>query len=138
MTKVFVDSGGWVSVLNPRDGLHAIATSYYRDAVARDELITSNYVIQETVTFLTYRNLRHHVRRFQDMTLAAEQRGILSVLWVDRPTHEAAWSVYHQYGDQALSFTDCSSIALCRAEHIGVVFGFDGHFRVAGLDLRPA
>jgi len=138
LTKIFVDSGGWISVIDPRDGQHAAGTTYYRNAVAHEQLFTSNYVMQETVTFLTYRNLGHHVRRFHDMTVAAESRGLLSMLWVDRPVHNAAWSVYHKYQDQGVSFTDCSTIALCQAERIDVIFGFDGDFRVAGLELGPS
>jgi predicted nucleic acid-binding protein len=51
---------------------------------------------------------------------------------------DAAWRIFEQFDDQAFSFTDCSSIAICRALHIDTVFGFDRRFTITGLTLEPS
>jgi predicted nucleic acid-binding protein len=42
-----------------------------------------------------------------------------------------------KFGDQQLSFTDYLSFTLMRRNGIQVVFGFDGHFELAGFELWP-
>ena len=100
-------------------------------------LITSNYIIQETVTWLVYHNYRRHVLPFRQRIAAAETTRLLDLIWSTRELDEDAWDVYQQFEDQEFSFTDCSSIAICREEGIDTAFSFDRHFTVAGLITEP-
>src|SRR3954470_7018924 len=103
------------------------ATSYFR-SIGRTGLATSNYVLQETVTWLVYHSYRRHVAGFRERIEAAESIGLLNVTWVTRHLDDLAWRVYEQFSDQRFSFTDCSSIAICREEGIDTAFSFDRHF----------
>lgn len=71
------------------------------------------------------------------MPEAAQKLSQLTVLWVTPDQHIEAWDLLERYDDQDFSFCDCTSFVLSRSEDVDFVFGFDAHFRIAGLDLRP-
>ena len=100
-------------------------------------MITTNYVVAETVTWFMYHRHRHAAFRFRDMLMAAQQQNLLSMEWIDETIYEAAWSYIEQYEDQELSFFDCTSFIVCRNHDVDFVFGFDSDFRTMGFDLRP-
>ena len=114
------------------------ATEYFRNIGRGTRLVTSNYVLQETVTWLVYHNYRRHVLPFRQRILAAETTRLLDVTWATKESDEAAWHIYEQFDDQRFSFTDCSSIAVCRAQGIDTAFSFDRHFPIAGIRRVPA
>jgi predicted nucleic acid-binding protein len=68
---------------------------------------------------------------------ASEALGWLEIVWVTSEIHEASWQVFDRFSDQALSFVDCSSIAICRAQGIDTAFSFDRHFPIAGIVKAP-
>jgi len=119
------------------DEHHPSATRYFR-SLGRTALATSNYVLQETVTWLVYHNHRRYVLPFRQRIEAAESVGMLIVTWITRELDEAAWQIYEQFRDQRFSFTDCSSIAICRESSIDTAFSFDRHFAIAGLTTVPS
>jgi predicted nucleic acid-binding protein len=77
------------------------------------------------------------VQPFRQRLEAAQLTGLLKLIWVTRETDARAWDVFEQFSDQVLSFADCSSIAICRAEGIDMAFSFDRHFPIAGITKVP-
>jgi predicted nucleic acid-binding protein len=52
---IFVDSGAWIALLNQKDPHHDDAVAIYNDLVQQNaQLLTTDYVIDETVTRLRY------------------------------------------------------------------------------------
>ncbi len=100
-------------------------------------MLTSNYVLAETVTWLKYHGELNGALHLRQMVEAAESTKLLSVAWVTPQIHEAAWDLFEQFGDQSYSFCDCSSFILGREHNVNFVFGFDAHFRTQGFDLQP-
>ncbi len=50
---IFVDTGAWIAIFNPRDQHHHEAVAIYNDLRRREiKLLTTDYVIDETVTRL--------------------------------------------------------------------------------------
>jgi len=49
-----------------------------------------------------------------------------------------AWTIFQRYDDEAFSFCDCTSFALCYSRPVDFVCGFDRDFRTVGLDLQPS
>jgi predicted nucleic acid-binding protein len=137
LALVFFDTGAWVALADPHDQFRSVARSYFQSIGRDTQLITSNYVIQEAVTYLVYHGSRRHVRPMREMLGASESLGWLSTVWVSSEIHDAAWRVFDQFGDQELSFVDCSSIAICRLLNIDTAFGFDRHFPIAGINRVP-
>jgi predicted nucleic acid-binding protein len=137
VATAFVDSGAWIALMVPEDRYHSVAIRTFRSLSRGNRLITSNYVVSETATWLLYRNRRRAAFALRDMLNAGEQQGFISVVWVTEREHDAGWTVVQRYQDQRLSFPDATSIAIATERKVDFVFGFDQHFRVAGLDLRP-
>jgi len=101
-------------------------------------LHTSDYIIDETVTFLRYHTSHATacaaLDNFRDLTVA----GLLLCHGIDKALCRRAEEIFRQYKDQAFSFTDCTSFALCQAHHIRHVATVDSDFRVFGLLIVPA
>lgn len=63
-----------------------------------------------------------------------------SHLEILRPTQEVeleALDLFGKYADQKMSFTDCTSFALMRANRLSQAFSFDRHFDLPGFIRFP-
>jgi predicted nucleic acid-binding protein len=137
LTLAFVDTGAWIALLVPRDLHHRSARDLFRSIARETHLLTTNYVLAETVTWLAYHDAHKSALQFKDMTEAAERAGLLTTAWVMPQVHADAWRFFERFDDQDVSFCDCSSFVVCEARRVDFVFGFDKHFTMAGFDLRP-
>ena len=137
-SKVFVDTGGWYAVCVPEDTHHSVAARYYADlAIHRTLLLTSDYVLDETLTRIRYDvSLDGALASWTRIELAIKQNR-LRVLRVDESVWERAMGVFRKFSDQKLSFTDCTSFVLAQDAGAEEVFGFDSHFALVGLVTRP-
>jgi uncharacterized protein len=137
MTTAFVDASAWIALALQRDSKHRQARSFFRSVIGTTRLVTSNYVLGESLTFLAYRHWRRQAIELHTMIHAAIKTNLLGLEWVTAPVHDQAWSIFERYDDQQLSFCDCTSFAICFARNVDFVFGFDRNFEVVGLDLQP-
>ena len=132
---IFVDTGAFLARYLPRDDHHRRATRSWKALARRDwKCYTSNFVLDETFTLLARRS---------SYSFAAERARTLyasKALQILRPTaddeHEALL-LFEKYADQEVSFTDCTSFALMKRQHIRRAFAFDRHFKHAGFELWP-
>lgn len=138
MTEVFVDTGAWIACINPHDQNYQQATSYLVDLRKSNTImVTSDYIIDETLTWLRY-NVSHHAAvNVMNQWKEAEKIKILTVEWITAEMAEQAWEIFRSYRDQKLSFTDCTSFVVCRTRKIANVFGFDRDFNTLGFLLSP-
>jgi len=137
--KVFVDTGGWYGVTSIEDRQHEASVQYYKDTLLSGALlITSDYVLDETLTRLRY-DFGHAVAMvFWERIVLAEKMKRLIVLRVDTDVWTEAINIFSRFEDQDFSFTDCTSFVLAQREKASEVFAFDHHFRQFGLILQPA
>ncbi len=136
--KVFVDTGGWIACLSKNDQHHSRAVTYMTELRKKQiPLATSNYVIDETLTWLSYNNLHEKAVKIMDLWNEAEKNGTLKVYWVDRNIFKEAWEIFSRFSEHKLSFTDCTSFAICKKADIQKVFSFDRHFNILGFLLSP-
>ena len=136
MKAVFVDTGGWMACADQADPAHAACTAA-RDATleAGRTLVTTDFVVDETLTLIRFR-----------MGLAAAHAwwqqidGSTRLRWerIESDRFERARTLFFQYRDKDLSFTDCTSIAVMRELKLTTVITTDHHFHQAGLDVLPA
>jgi len=132
---IFVDTGAFVARYLVADSYHESATAQW-ERLRQDtpRIVTSNFVLDETLTLLA--------RRAGNSFAAARGRRILdsSELTILRPGERdegAALLELGRFADHTLSFTDCTSFVLMRERGIRTVFGFDRHFELAGFELIP-
>ncbi|MCC6224645.1 MAG: PIN domain-containing protein [Thermoleophilia bacterium] len=139
MTRLFVDTGGWIALLKRDDHMHARAGPYYATQVAEGRrFLTTSYVICETATRLRYDAGVEAAVAFRRAIERAVAGRSLRVAWIDARLEREGWDVLERYADIPLSLTDATSAAVARRAGVGEVFGFDRHFRALGFDVQPA
>ena len=133
---IFVDSGAWIALSNPRDQYHNAAVAVYeRLVLQKASIVTTDYVIDETITRLRYDSSHPATVKFLDFIDQVEEQNVLTVIRIDRALFQVALQLFRQYDSVTLSFTDCTSFAVCRKNKISEAFAFDGHFSIMGIAL---
>ncbi len=101
---IFVDSGAWFASVIATDPDHAAAIAWL--AGNREQLLTTDYVIDETLTLLRARG-QSHIAVALGEALFAESIAVLHFCAKDEIV--SAWDTFRQYSDKEWSFTDCLS-----------------------------
>jgi predicted nucleic acid-binding protein len=130
---VFVDTGAWVALRYRRDAQHAHARQLLR-RLRREGLglVTSEWVLGETVTLLKARGAVEHALVLGD----ALQAGRLGEFLEATPARRRrAWELFVRYRNLRVGYVDCTSFAIMQELGLRQVFGFDGDFVKAGFAL---
>lgn len=124
---IFVDTGAWYAAIVPTDPKHNLAAAFL--AANREPLLTTDYVVDETLTLLRARGERQRALSLGEQFFAGSLAEIYRLTAEDM---RRAWEVFRGYDDKDWSFTDCASKAII--EHLGIAtaFAFDKHFRQFG------
>ncbi len=124
---IFSDTGGWFALSVPEDHNYAAATSWFNRN--RQPLITTDYVVDETLTLLKS-------RRQEAIALSVGQQffsgSLATIYYLTEDDIRQTWHVFNRYGDKEWSFTDCSSKVVMEKLGITEAFAFDQHFRQFG------
>ena len=132
--SVFVDASGLVALLDADDEHHAQASvSWSLLSATKEPLVTTNYVVLETVAVV---QRRLGVKAVE--ALKQEIGPLLEIEWVDEADHEAGLAAVIAAGRKNLSLVDCVSFAVMRRMGIRRCFTFDAHFEEMGFEpLKP-
>lgn len=128
---VYVDTAGFLALWDTVDQYHSAALRL-QEALARKHrrFLTTEYVVDETVTLLL---VRHSHRAAVDFLDTVERSEVLRLEWIDPARFHAAAVWFRKHGDKKWSFTDCVSFAIMRELRIRDAFTTDHHFRQAGF-----
>lgn len=130
--QIFVDTSGWYATIVSKDSDHKAAREFLHHNTSL--LITSDYVMDETVTLLQSRVGHKYAVHFLDMLQSSQQAQLVFLT----PSHiKATVDLFCNRADQEWSFTDCSSFILMQEYQIQIAFAFDEHFRQAGFQTKP-
>jgi len=124
---IFVDTGAWFASVVPSDINHAAATRWLRDN--SDRLITTDYIVDETLTLL-----RDRGQRLRAISIGNEFfNGTLATMhFLTEADIRQAWHLFHQFFDKDWSFTDCASKVVIDKFGLSHAFAFDQHFHQFG------
>jgi uncharacterized protein len=129
----FVDTSAFLAVLGKDDCNHKrakLAWIYLLEQ--RTPLVTSSYVLAETIAIVQHRMGIDAVRVFhQDIY------PILTIEWIDSTLHEKGLGATLVAGRKILSLVDCVSFEVMRQHGIRKAFAFDRHFKEQGFDVAP-
>jgi uncharacterized protein len=124
---IFVDTGAWYASLVPTDPDHARAVQWL--AENHDPLLTTDYVIDETLTLLRVRGERRRALLLGSRFFTHALAEIHKITDADLTF---AWRTFEQFDDKNWSFTDCTSKVVMERLSIKVAFAFDHHFHQFG------
>lgn len=129
---VFVDSSAFLALADSSDEHHNSAACLQGDlARQRRRFVTTDYIVDETVTLLLVRHSHAVAAEFLN---TARGSGYLQLEWTTVDRFNAAANLFMRHGDKDWSFTDCVSFALMRELKIQDSFTTDHHFIQAGFN----
>jgi uncharacterized protein len=132
--SIFIDTSGFLAVLNKDDVHHPVAAKTWRDILtSEDELVTTNYVLLETFALVQNRLGMKALKVFQEDIFP-----VLRVEWIGIERHRAAVGILFAAARRKLSLVDCVSFEAMRLSDIATAFTFDKHFREQGFQCLPA
>jgi len=124
---IFVDTNIWYTrMVESESGRDAVDHILSRHAGA---LVTSDYVLDETLTLLRSRGYNRHALIFG---LGLMSKQIARLLYLTPEDIAAAWDVFRRYSDKEWSFTDCTSKVIMERLGIDTALTFDHHIRQFG------
>lgn len=124
---IFVDTSGWFASVVPEDKDHFAAVEWFENN--RHTLLTSDFVIDETLTLL-------RARGQSPMALLLGRKffsgDFAKIHYLTENEVAETWLTFERYADKEWSFTDCSSKLLMARYKILRAVSFDAHFRQFG------
>jgi len=128
---VFVDTSGLFALLVHDDFMHVRARANFEYFTQDNtQLVTSSYVLLETLTLLQRRVGLDAVWDFNRKVLP-----LLDVVWADEGWHNLALQRLQIEANRSLSITDCLSFEIMEARDCKTAFTFDKHFAERGFEI---
>ena len=124
---IFVDTGAWFASVVPTDTDHSAAAGWLRRN--REPLITTDYVVDETLTLL---KARGEMRRALALGREFFEGRVALVYHLSEADVALTWQVFQRFSDKDWSFTDCASKVVIEKLALTRAFAFDHHFRQFG------
>jgi predicted nucleic acid-binding protein len=124
---IFVDSSAWYAVYSLRDINHPFSARLIR--TVRERTVTTDYVIDETLTLL---RARHENERALVFGKSIIDERIATIVQIGDTDFSEAWNTFQRFQDKGWSFTDCTSRVVMQRLGIQRAFSFDDHFRQFG------
>ena len=131
--RFFVDTSAWLALNDKNDQYHNKAAAKSIEIKKHKiELITSEYIDDESITLIRYRVSHRAAVIFGDSLITSNIVRIIDVTGEDRIK---AWEMFKKYEDKELSFTDCISFVLMKNLKLHKAFTFDEHFKQMGFEI---
>lgn len=136
--RLFLDSSAFIARARREDRYHRAASDTFA-GISRGDLpyrrqYTSNYVIDETATFLVY---EAGARVALEVLRRIRSSPTLQILHVSEEVESAADRVFERFAPSRVSYTDCTTKVLIERESIDAVFSFDRDMETLGLTRIP-
>ena len=130
---IFVDTSAWYAAIIPSDMHHHSVTAWLR--LNDLPLITTDYIIDETLTLLRARGERHRALLLGDRFFNS---GLTEIYLLSEVDLKQTWENFRHYDDKDWSFTDCSSKIVIEKLGITKALTLDHHFKQFGkVDVVP-
>ena len=133
--RLFVDTAGWMSMADGNDRLHVECINVRDQWLKKGNLLlTTNYVIDETLTLIRKRIGLEGAERWWAQVSESPR---LKVEWIDFERADKALRWFFKWRDKSFSFTDCTSFVVMRELRLKKALTGDKHFIEAGFEVLP-
>ena len=130
---IFIDTSAFYALLDGDDAEHSRALRLWeKEPPVEGGLVTTNYVVLESMALLQTRLGMPAVRVFRDAVLP-----LVRIEWIDEAVHAQAVSALIAADRRGLSMVDLSGFETMRRLGIRSAFTFDRHFRQYGFQTLP-
>ncbi len=133
---IFIDTGAFIAIIVKNDINHVKANEYWNKILENNiPIITSNFVISETYTWLRYKTSHFEATKFLDIISNAIKHNYIEVLYSDEYIEGRAINILVKYNDQDISYVDSVSFSIMENKDIKIAFTFDNHFRMMNFNI---
>ena len=133
MNGVFLDTSYFKALIDSLDDFHTVAIGVFADLEKEEaELVTSNFVVDESLTLLRVKCGLDAAIKFRDILNAGAPT--LTIFRVTADDEALAWTWFIKRWKH-LSFTDCVWFAVMERLGIRRAAAFDRHFSQAGFEM---
>ena len=130
---IFVDSFAWIAAINKSDNYHEISLRILEELLNKQaKLITTDYVVVETINALSKVKFRKTVIEFIDKLRKSPN---VQIVKITDEIYNNAWTLYQQRMDKDWGITDCTSFEVMQMFNIRKAFTGDKHFEQTGYSL---
>jgi len=126
---IFGDTSGFYALAAEENERHEAATACLTSSMW---LITSRFVIMETISLITKRMTPLDARLWYDRFIRSRT---VSVREYDPSIYSEAERLWKRRQDKTWDLIDCYSFCLMQREGISEAMTFDSHFRQAGFKI---
>ncbi|MFN7945613.1 MAG: PIN domain-containing protein [Blastocatellia bacterium] len=131
MTPLFVDTSGWIALMNRSDALHAAATAVYQERFAAGRhFVTHTGVRLEVGNGLSLVRLRHLAIKLKSRLEASAR---IDVIHITDDLYERGWEMYAARPDKDWGIIDCISFVIMQDYGLIEALTADHHFEQAGF-----
>lgn len=132
----FVDTAGWLALLNPKDGLHPQAISVRNDSRQRRvKLLTTEFVLIEVANAFAEPPLRAVASEFNQGLRQDNTPFAVEIVPASETLLAEGWALYGQRPDKGWGLTDCISMVIMQERDIAEAFTSDHHLTQAGFTI---
>lgn len=127
----FLDTNGWIALLNSSDALHNEAQSEWtRRLEGGSSVVLTDWIIAETGNGLARTSARVH---FADAVALIRSSGRARLIPISDSLLHQALTLYTQRQDKTWGLVDCASFLVMRELGVEEAFTNDRHFGQAGF-----
>ncbi len=105
-----------------------------RRDISITSLITTDYVLDETITLIKFAHSHEKAVEFAEASLKSL---ILKIVFTERDPFIRAFELFKKSRDKEWSFTDCVSFTVMKDLGVVDAFSFDSHFQQMGFKMLP-
>ena len=128
---LFLDTNGWLALLNAGDALHGVAHHLWQEAVRQDaSFVLTDWVVAETGNGLARTAAR---TRFADALALLRASPRVEMVVVDSELLSRAIRLYADRPDKTWGLVDCASFVVMGDRNVREAFTNDRHFGQAGF-----
>jgi predicted nucleic acid-binding protein len=133
---VFLDTNGWLALLNASDSLHSTASVAWAGLVDRGgRVVVTDWVVAETGNGLARSGAKSHVAAAVELIRSSPKADLVLV---SEALLDRALEIYTRRSDKAWGLVDCASFLVMEDNGISQAFTNDRHFEQAGFrNLLP-
>lgn len=132
--KLFIDTSAFVALTDKSDYYYEVATLFITSLAHPVKLITSDFVLDETITRINTSIGPTLAYTFAESIIESK---IHEIVYVDYNILIEALKLLRKYSDKKLSFTDITSFVIMNRLNLTDVFCFDEDFQKAGFHILP-
>lgn len=137
-SALFVDSWGWIVLANQNEDLFlAVRDLYQREVREGHQMVTSDYVLDEVLTFLFAKAPPALASKYAKELFSSIHLGHVQLERIHPERFEKAWKMRLKYQDHPkISFTDFTSFVVMQEMSVKRVLTNDDHFQQINLGFQ--